>query len=104
MSTGDDVRDLLPAYAADELGPEERARVEAALAASAGLRDELLGYRRLFVLLAALAEEEVVPGAAIERRVMRQVAVQWYLGTAVRLVEGLAGAYGRAFLYYLGRR
>lgn len=102
--SADDVRDLLPAYASDELDAEARARVERALAGSPQLRAELLAYRRLFVLLAALADEEVTPGPAVERRIMRQITVQWYLGTAARLVEDLAGAYGRAFLYYLGLR
>ncbi len=41
----DDARDLLPWYAADALEPEERAQIEALLAESATLRDELAQLR-----------------------------------------------------------
>lgn len=102
MSTTDEVLALLPAYAAEELDVVTRERVARALAESASLREELVRYRRLFVLLVALAEEEVAPEKALERQIMRRIAIQWYLGTAARLVEGIAGAYGRAVLYYLG--
>lgn len=102
MSTTDEVLNLLPAYAADELDAPARERVERALAASPPLREELARYRRLFVLLAALADEDVAMEGAAERRMMRHLAFNWYLGGAVRFVEGLAGAYGRALLYYLG--
>ena len=102
MSALDEVLDLLPAYAADELAAAERERVARALAASPRLREELARYRRLFVLLAALADEEVALGATAERRLLRQLAIGWYLGGVVRFVEGVAGAYGRALLHYLG--
>ncbi|CAA9550725.1 MAG: hypothetical protein AVDCRST_MAG18-295 [uncultured Thermomicrobiales bacterium] len=102
MSATDEVLDLLPAYVADELDAAERERVERALAGSPRLHEELGGYRRLFVLLAALADEEVVLTASAERRMLRQLAIGWYLSGTVRFVEGLAGAYGRALIYYLG--
>ena len=41
-------------------------------------------------------------GDAAERRMLRQLAINWYLGGIARFVEGLTGAYGRALLYYLG--
>jgi anti-sigma factor RsiW len=50
--------ELLPAYVAGELSAEESERVEAALAESQRLRDELSRYERLFVLLSAAAAEE----------------------------------------------
>lgn len=102
MSGYDALLALLPAYAAGELDAVEQERVTRALAESARLREELARYRRLFVLLVALAEEEVAPAAGFDRRVMRQVAIQWYLGSTARFLEGLAGAYGRAIRYYLG--
>ena len=102
MSTTAEVLDLLPAYAADELDAPARERVERALAASPPLREELDRYRRLFVLLAALADEEVAMDASAERQMLRHLAFNWYLGGAARLFEGLVGAYGRALLYYLG--
>lgn len=102
MSAIDEVLDLLPAYAADELDAAERERVARALAASPGLRDELARYQRLLVLLVALADEDVALGATAERRMLRQLAIGWYLGGAARFVEGLVGAYGRALLHYLG--
>lgn len=102
MSATDEVLSLLPAYVADELDAAERERVERALAAAPRLRDELVRYRRLFVLLAALADEEVALGATAERRMLRQLAIGWYLGGVVRFVEGVAGAYGRALIHYLG--
>jgi anti-sigma factor RsiW len=102
VSTHDEVPELLPAYAAGELDTEAQERVTRALAESARLREELARYRRLFVVLAALAEEDVAPDAGFDRRVMRQIAIQWYLGTTVRFLEGIVGAYGRAVRYYLG--
>ncbi len=102
MNAHDDVLELLPAYAAGELADAEQERVTHALAASPRLREELARYRRLFVLLAALAEEEVTPNTGFDRRVMRQIAIQWYLGSAARFLEGVVGAYGRAILFYLG--
>ncbi len=104
MSTHDDVLELLPAYVAGELTAEGQERVTRALAESPRLRDELARYRRLFVLLVALAEEEVAPEGGLGRRIMRQIAIQWYLGSTARFLEGIAGAYGRAILYYLGGR
>ena len=102
MSPHDDVVELLPAYVAGELDADVQERVTRALAASPRLREELARYRRLFVLLAALAAQEVAPDAGLDRRIMRQVAIRWYFGGAARFLEGLAGAYGRAVLYYLG--
>jgi len=103
VSGYDELLELLPAYVGGELDAVEQARVARALAASAPLRAELERYRRLFVLLAALATEEVAPDAGFDRRIMRQIAIQWYLGGAARFLEGIAGAYGRAILYYLVR-
>lgn len=101
MSGDTDVLDLLPAYVADELGAAERARVEAALAGSARLRAELERYRQTFVLLAALTLDEASAPDGLDVRVMRQVAVHWYLGATARWLEGLAGDYGRALVHYL---
>lgn len=102
MSGTDEVLNLLPAYVADELDAAERERVAHALAASSRLQDELVRYQRLFVLLAALADEDVALGATAERRMLRQLAIGWYLGGAARFVEGLVGAYGRALIHYFG--
>jgi len=102
VSAIDEVLNLLPAYVADELDAAARERVERALAQSPQLRDELVRYRRLFVLLAALADEEVTLGVSAERRMLRQLAIGWFLGGAARFVEGLVGAYGRALIHYLG--
>ena len=102
MSAIDEVLHLLPAYVADELDAAERERVERALAGSPRLREELGRYQRLFVLLAALADEDVALGTTAERRMLRQLAIGWYLGGVVRFVEGVAGAYGRALIHYLG--
>ena len=90
MSARMDVEGLLPAYVAGELADAERARAE------------LARYQRLFVLLAAVALEEVAPPANLEGRVARQLAVQWSLRSAVSLVDDLVGRYGRAFAYYFG--
>lgn len=95
------VEELLPAYVAGELSGPELERVEAALAGSPDLQDELRRYERMFVLLHAAAAEEMEAPAGFERRVARQVAVKAYLGAAARLAEGLLGAYGRAIIYYL---
>jgi len=102
VSGYDELLELLPAYAAGELDAAEQERVTRALAESARLREELARYRRLFVLLVALAAEEVAPDAGFDRRIMRQVAIRWYLGSTARFLEGIAGAYGRAIRYYLG--
>ncbi len=102
MSGHDELLELLPAYVAGELDAAEQGRVTRALADSPRLREELARYQRLFVLLAALAEEDIAPEAATERRIMRQLAIRWYFGGAARFLEGVAGAYGRAVLYYLG--
>jgi len=102
VSGYDELLALLPAYVAGELDAGEQERVTRALAESSRLREELARYRRLFVLLAALVEEDVAPDAGLDRRVMRQIAIQWYFGGAARFLEGIAGAYGRAVLYYLG--
>lgn len=95
------IEELLPAYAAGELSGPERERVEAALAESPRLRDELARYERLFVLLSAAAAEETAAPAGLEDRVARQIAVRAYLGAAARMAEGILGAYGRAIIYYL---
>ena len=67
--------ELLPAYAAGELTEEELRAVEAALAASAHLREELARYQLLFALLGAAAAEELDAPADLETRIARQVAV-----------------------------
>ena len=93
------VEELLPAYVAGELADADRARVEEALARSSHLRAELARYERLFVVLAATARAPVEPPAALEGRLVRQLAVQWYLRTRCALVEALLGAYGRAVVF-----
>lgn len=96
-----DIEALLPAFIADELPAEERARVEAAVAASPQLQTELARYRYLFTLLSLVALEGAEPPAGLETRIVRQIAIQWYLNTAVTLLEGLLRSYGRAIRYYL---
>lgn len=96
------IEELLPAYAAGELSGEERENVEAELRRSPGMRRELDRYEKLFVLLAAAAEEEEHAPAALAGRVRRQVAMEAYLRAAASTVESLLGAYGRAVIYYLG--
>lgn len=95
------VEELLPAYAAGELSGEERDLVESALAESPRLREDLLRYEQLFVLLSAAAAEEINAPANLQGRVARQVAMRAYLSAAAQLAEGLLGAYGRAIIYYL---
>ena len=95
------IEELLPAYVAGELGDVERARVEGALARSPRLQVELVRYRQLFVVLTAVAMEDVETPAGLEGRIVRQIAVQWYFGAAARLIDDLLGAYGRAIVYYL---
>ncbi len=97
----EDTEELLPAYIAGELADAERARVEEALARSPRLRAELARYERLFVLLAAAAVEGVETPAGLEGRIVRQLAVQWYLRATVSLVEDLLDSYGRALVHYL---
>ncbi len=96
------IPDLLPAYVAGELAEADRARVEAAVAASPRLQADLVRYQQLFVLLAAaaLAEEAAPPG--LEGQIIRRVAVEWYLTAASRLLDDLLRSYGRALVYYLG--
>lgn len=96
------IEELLPAYAAGELSAEEVARVEAALAGSRRLREELARYERLFVLLAAAAGEEVDTPSGLQSGVMRRVALVHYIDAAAGLADDLLGAYGRAIVYYLG--
>ncbi len=96
------VEELLPAYVAGELDETEDGRVEAALVASPRMREELVRYERLFVLLSAAAAEEVRVPADLRARAMFWITLSAYLEGAARLAEGLLGAYGRAFVYYLG--
>ncbi len=95
------VEELLPAYLAGELPSEHRERVEAALAESVRLRDAISRHERLFMLLAAVAAEEVKVPAGLQDRIIRRVALEAYLGAIARLAEGLLEDYGRAALYYL---
>lgn len=90
---------LLPAYVSDELLDGDKARVEAVLARSPRLRDEVCRYERLFVLLTAAEELEAHQQQA---HIARQVALKSYLGTATRPTEDPSGAYGRTVVYYLG--
>ncbi len=93
--------ELLAAYAAGELPGPERESIEAALAKSARLRDELARYQRIFLLLGAAAAEDLEAPASLEARIARQVAVRAYLSLAFDLASGLLGAYGRAIVCYL---
>ncbi|MDQ3506867.1 MAG: zf-HC2 domain-containing protein [Actinomycetota bacterium] len=95
------VEELLAAYATGELEGEERERVESALEESPRLRENLEQYEAMFVLLAAAAEEEVKAPKGFRGRVERRVAIAAYLGAATNVLADLAGAYGRAILYYL---
>ena len=99
---GESVEDLLPDYAAGELSDEESLRVEATLAASPRLREELARYERLFVLLSAAAAEEVRVPADLRPRTMFWLSVSAYLEAAARLVEGLLEIYRSALVFYLG--
>ena len=93
--------ELLAGYAAGELSEPEREVVEAALAESPRLRDELSRYQRLFLLLAAAAQEDLQAPADLQTRIARQVAVKAYVNLALNLASSLLGAYGRAIVYYL---
>ncbi len=93
--------DLLAAYAAGELSEPEREEVEAALARSARLREELARYQQIFLLLAAAAAQDIAAPADLEIRIARQVAVRAYLSLAFDLASGLLGAYGQAIACYL---
>jgi anti-sigma factor RsiW len=95
------VEELLPAYVAGELSEEESERVEAALAESPRLRDELSRYERLFVLLSAAAAEEVRVPADLRTRIALQIAMNAYLDAAANLLGDILGAYGRALVYFL---
>jgi anti-sigma factor RsiW len=96
------IDELLPGYAAGELSEEESERVEAALAGSARLRDELQRYEQLFVLLSAAAAEEVRVPADLRPSIIVQVTMNAYLDAAEQLLGGLLEAYGRAVVYFLG--
>ncbi len=98
-SAGVSLEDLLPGYVAGELTEPEREQVEAALARSPRLREELARYETLFLLLAAASEGLQAP-ADLEAQVARRLATRWYLDQAAELVEGLLGAYGRTIAYY----
>ena len=95
------IDELLPAYAAGELSEEESERVEAALAESARLRNELQRYEQLFVLLSAAADEEVRVPADLRTSIIVQITMSAYLDAAAQLLGGLLEAYGRAVVYFL---
>lgn len=95
------IEELLQAYAIGDVSEDEAERVEAALDDSPRLRDELVRYERLFVLLAVAAEEEVKVPGDLRARVAWRIAMTAYLNSAAQLAEGLLGAYGRALIYYL---
>jgi anti-sigma factor RsiW len=95
------IEELLPAYAAGELSEEESERVEAALAGSARLRNELQRYERLFVLLSAAAAEEVRVPVDLRTSIIVQITMSAYLDAAAQLLGGLLEAYGRAVVYFL---
>lgn len=97
----DNMDELLQAYAVGDVSDEEAGRVEAALDESPRLREDLARYERLFVLLAAVAEEEVKVPRDLRARIVWRIAITAYLNSAAELAGGLLGAYGRALIYYL---
>lgn len=96
------MEELLPSYITGELLEADRERVRAALATSPRLREELARYERLFLLFAVAAAEELQAPADLSTRIMRQVTVHYYLNLLTNLAYDLAGAYGRALVFYLG--
>lgn len=99
---GPSIEELLDAYVSGELSTEDEDRVEAALAQSPRLREELARYERLFVLIAAAAAEQMEAPAGLKESVARQVAVKSYLAAAEELAAGVLGAYGKVIIRYLG--
>jgi anti-sigma-K factor RskA len=95
------IDELLPGYVAGELSEEESERVEAALAESARLRNELQRYEQLFVLLSAAAAEKVRVPADLRTSIIVQITMSAYLDAAAQLLGGLLEAYGRAVVYFL---
>lgn len=67
----DDVRDLLPGYAAGALDPGETRAVETALAESPELRRELAEYRELAALLGSAVVRE--PPAGLKTRLLERI-------------------------------
>jgi hypothetical protein len=98
------IEELLPAFAAGELGGDEREAVLQALSASPRLWDEVSRYQQLHLLLAAAAGLDVAPPSDLSGRIARQVAIRFYLNSATRLIGDLIGAYGRALVFYAGLR
>ena len=95
------IEELLPAYVAGELSAEESEQVEVALAESPRLRLDLSRYERLFVLLSAVAAEEVHVPADMRSRILLRIILSAYLNAVAELLGGLLGAYGRAIVYFL---
>lgn len=100
-NSGAQVEELLPAYAWGELSEEDSLRVEAAVAESPRLQDELSHYERLSVLMAAAVEEQIEAPANLRGRIDRQVALKAYVGAAEKVMLGVLGAYGKALIDYL---
>lgn len=96
------IEELVQRHATGELSGREAKQVEDALSESPRLREELARYEQLLVLLAAAAEQEVRVPRDLRAQVAWRVAVTAYLSAAAELAGGLLGAYGRAFIYYLG--
>ncbi len=75
MNTMDihEIRDLLPAYALGAVEPEERTQIEAALAASSELREELASYVPVLEAL-ALSVPQIKPPPDLGNRILQQAA------------------------------
>lgn len=95
------IEELLQAYTTGNVSEDEAERVERAISESPRLREELARYERLFVLLAASAQEEVRVPRDLRARVAWRIALAAYLNSAAELAGGLLGTYGRALIYYL---
>jgi anti-sigma-K factor RskA len=91
-----EIRDLLPAYALGAIQPEERTQIEAALADSPELREELASYDSVLEAL-ALSVPQIKPPPDLENRILRQAVTsrlfpwQRVLAAAAVLVMILGG-------------
>lgn len=73
VNTMDEIRDLLPAYAIGAVAPAERAMIEAALAASPELREELATYAPVMEAL-ALSVPQIAPPPDLGDRILLQAS------------------------------
>lgn len=96
--------ELIGAYAAGELEPDEARKTERLLMENSDHQRLVESYGRMIVLLSVMGQESPEAPNAVVNAAIRRAYFSAFFQQAENLFGGIGRSYKDAFIYYLGLR